>query len=94
MKIDTLTGKFSTLTSVSQPKASRTADAGSINRTASSNVQLSGQVSDTSATFNADKVAEIKAAIAEGRFQVNANAVADGLISTVQDLLRSQSHTA
>jgi flagellar biosynthesis anti-sigma factor FlgM len=39
-------------------------------------------------------VAEIKAAIAEGRFEVNANAVADGLISTVQDLLRSQSYSA
>jgi negative regulator of flagellin synthesis FlgM len=94
MKIDNLTGKFSTLTSVSQPKTSKTGEADSINKTASSNVQLSGQVSDTSATFNADKVAEIKAAIAEGRFEVNANAVADGLISTVQDLLRSQSYSA
>ena len=94
MKIDNLTGKFSTLTSVSQPKTSKTGETDSINRTASSNVQLSGQVSDTSATFNANKVAEIKAAIAEGRFQVNANAVADGLISTVQDLLRSHTHTA
>jgi len=33
------------------------------------------------------KVAEIKQAISEGRFQVNAGAVADGLLKTVNDLI-------
>ncbi len=33
------------------------------------------------------KVAEIKQAISEGRFQVNASAVADGLIASVRDLV-------
>lgn len=33
------------------------------------------------------KVAEIKQAITEGRFQVNSGVVADRLISTVQDLI-------
>lgn len=36
---------------------------------------------------DAKKVAEIKQAISEGRFQVNAGAVADGLIKTVSDLI-------
>jgi negative regulator of flagellin synthesis FlgM len=36
---------------------------------------------------DAQKVAEIKQAISEGRFQVNAGAVADGLIKTVSDLI-------
>ncbi|MDD2700509.1 MAG: flagellar biosynthesis anti-sigma factor FlgM [Sideroxydans sp.] len=36
---------------------------------------------------DAKKVAEIKQAISEGRFQVNAGAVADGLIRTVSDLI-------
>jgi negative regulator of flagellin synthesis FlgM len=36
---------------------------------------------------DAQKVAEIKQAISEGRLQVNAGAVADGLIRTVSDLI-------
>lgn len=36
---------------------------------------------------NAAKVAEIKQAISEGRFRINSNAVADGLISSVRDLI-------
>lgn len=36
------------------------------------------------------KVAEIKQAITENRFQVNAAAVADGLIKSVSDLIASQ----
>ncbi|MFH2139333.1 MAG: flagellar biosynthesis anti-sigma factor FlgM [Pseudomonadota bacterium] len=36
---------------------------------------------------DAQKVAQIKQAISEGRFQVNAGAVADGLLKTVNDLI-------
>lgn len=38
---------------------------------------------------NAAKVAEIKQAISEGRFQVNSGVVADRLIETVKNLIRS-----
>lgn len=38
---------------------------------------------------DAAKVADIKQAISEGRFQVNSSAVADGLIQTVKDLISS-----
>lgn len=38
---------------------------------------------------NAAKVAEIKQAISEGRFQVNSGVVADGLIRSVTDLINS-----
>ena len=75
-------------------KTNKVTDSLDINKTASSNVQISGQVNDASTTFDAAKVAEIKSAIAEGRFEVNANAVATSLISTVQDLIRSHSYTA
>ncbi|MBI1175088.1 MAG: flagellar biosynthesis anti-sigma factor FlgM [Sideroxydans sp.] len=39
---------------------------------------------------DAAKVAEIKQAISEGRFQVNSTVVADRLIASVQDLLGTQ----
>lgn len=39
---------------------------------------------------DAAKVAEIKQAISEGRFQVNSEVVADRLIETVKDLINSQ----
>ena len=50
---------------------------------------LSAQVAGTS-VFDARKVEEIKAAIADGRFQVNAEKVAEGLIDTVKDLIHQR----
>ena len=47
-----------------------------------------------SAVFDAKKVADIKAAISEGRFQVNSEMVADGLIASVKDLIQSRSNKA
>jgi negative regulator of flagellin synthesis FlgM len=38
------------------------------------------------------KVAEIKQAISEGRFQVNSGVVADRLINTVRDLITASKH--
>ena len=39
---------------------------------------------------NADRVAEIKQAIIDGRFQVNADRIAGGLIESVRQLLASR----
>lgn len=39
---------------------------------------------------DANKVAEIKQAISRGQFQVNSSVVADRLIQSVQDLIRTQ----
>ncbi|MEW6513276.1 MAG: flagellar biosynthesis anti-sigma factor FlgM [Pseudomonadota bacterium] len=36
---------------------------------------------------NAQKVAEIKQAISEGRFQINPERIADGLLNSVRDML-------
>lgn len=50
--------------------------------------QLAG--ASSGAPVDGARIAEIKQAIAEGRFQVNAEAIADGLIATARDLLNSQ----
>lgn len=39
------------------------------------------------APVNAQRVAQIKQAIAEGRFQINPERIADGLLDSVRDML-------
>lgn len=41
-------------------------------------------------TMDASRVAEIKQAISEGRYSVNAGKIADGLIDSVRQMLASQ----
>lgn len=43
---------------------------------------------------NAQRVAEIKQAIAEGRFQINPERIADGLLNSVRDMLGRAGKTA
>lgn len=44
-------------------------------------------VGGTEAAFNSQKVAEIRQAISDGRFQINPERIADGLISSVREML-------
>lgn len=65
-------------------------------KTSSDNVTLSTQVQTLTSqvagasSFDSKKVEEIKAAIAGGQFQVNAERVADGLMDTVKDLISTR----
>ncbi len=43
---------------------------------------------------DASRIAEIKQAMAEGRFQVDAGKVADGLIESVREMISSQARRA
>lgn len=65
---------------------------------ASDEVQLSSLASQLLATenepaFDAGRVEEIKQAIAEGRFSINAGAIADRLIASARELVDSQQNT-
>lgn len=59
-------------------------------------IQLSRELQDIAKklshgeVFDAARVAEIKQAISEGRFAVNPEKVADGLLETVRDLIRNK----
>lgn len=48
--------------------------------------------SHNKAAFNSEKVTQIKAAIEQGRFEINSGAIADSLIATAHDLLNTQSN--
>ena len=43
-----------------------------------------------SPTVNKERVAELRLAIAEGRFKIDPQRVADGLINSVRDMLQAQ----
>lgn len=49
-------------------------------------------VDERSAEFDAQKVARITQAIRDGKFEVNADAIADKLIANAQELLAGPSH--
>jgi len=70
--------------------AASTTPAGSDTVTLSSKLESLSQQAGGSAVFDAKKVEEIKAAIAEGRFQVDPEKVANGLLDTVSDLIRNR----
>lgn len=90
MKIGQLENKAIT-PAVTERRSSSPA-AGGANVEASAQVALSSTVTQLSAegsegVFDAEKVKRISDAIRDGKFQVNADAIADKLIANAQELL-------
>jgi negative regulator of flagellin synthesis FlgM len=82
--------KPATPTVASGSTAAKSTEKAGATSAASDSVKLSSQAQSlsagaSSAPFDAKKVAEIKAAIANGTFQIDASKIADGLIDSVRD---------
>ncbi len=87
----------------SRTGAQATASTSAATASSSSTVQLSeisarlsgvDAASAASSPFDSRKVQDIKAAISDGRFKVNASVVADKLIASVQDMLGQRGRQA
>lgn len=95
MKIDSSTKTVgSTGTSAgarTRPGGNSGATAASVGATTASlgGLQEAQAALDSTPVVNTDRIAEIKQAIAEGRFQVNPERIADGLIDSVRQMLSS-----
>jgi len=97
VKIDDSLKKAAGLSVTPTPtRAGKGAEKAGVATPVSDNVKLSPQVQALAAqvantsVFDANKVEEIKAAIANGTFQVDPEKVAAGLLDTVSDLIHSR----
>lgn len=100
MKIDDALNKAAgTPLAPAQARTEKAPEKADVHATPSHNVQISSLSSQlqamqstqaSGAVFETKKVEAIKLAISEGRFQVNSEKVADGLLETVKDLLNSR----
>lgn len=84
--------KPATPTTSSGSSAAKGADKTAATGVVSDSVKLSSQgqalaAGASTGVFDAKKVEEIKAAIANGTFQVDASKIADGLIDSVKDFV-------
>lgn len=100
MKIDDSLKKTAGLTvntkSTNAGKGADKAEATGSGSTSAVNVQLSSQAQalatqvSSASVFDSNKVEEIKAAISNGTFKVDAEKVAEGLMDTVRELIQNR----
>jgi len=69
----------------------RAADTGNTGVTPSAQSHLSHRLEDSSHDVDLAKVAEIKAAIKEGRLEIDSSKIAEKLLNNVRDMLKGDS---
>ena len=95
MKIDSSTKITGSVQSPAGPRVAgtrpaatnATAGASSAGQTTTVVAAALHSVSGSEPAFNLEKVEEIRQAIGEGRFKINAERIADGLINSVREML-------
>lgn len=94
MKIDSTTTNVSNVNSATRTSSSVTRPAADTTTDVHLS-ELAAQLhhSGEAPAFDATRVAEIKQAIADGRFTINAEAIADRLIASASELVSSQRQT-
>jgi negative regulator of flagellin synthesis FlgM len=80
-------GSTSTAVGTQSTPASTTPNTSDSVRLSTTYQTLEAKVTNTGGTFDAKKVAEIKAAIASGQFQIDPEKIATGLLDTVKGLI-------
>lgn len=97
MKIDSTLPSTAAQSKVRQQKSADTATpatAKASTASVSTHLQQAAAIDATAAPFDSQKVAEIRQAISEGQFQVDADKVASSLIEGVRDLLAKERSTS
>lgn len=89
MKIDTSTFKAPPLRNTNTPPKTAENNARASEAVSLSQMATPAAIGDKP-PINSGKIQEIKEAIAQGRFQINPEAIADGLLETARDLVNSQ----
>ena len=89
--------KLSSMLPVSQPesrggpqKVERTDATGKAGAEGSTETRLSQGATDTAQDIDSARVEELKGAIREGRLDIRTDRIADGLIDSVQDVLKGE----
>lgn len=78
-----------TSAATARPAAKSAASGSSVTVTFSSQTQVSGAEGQSSEVVDSSKVEAMRSAIANGSFQVNAEAIADKLLSNASEMLSS-----
>jgi len=87
---DVASSTSNTASAATNAPAAKTSSSVATISTIATQLQAAQAASSSDAVFSTTKVNEIKQAISEGRFQVNSAKVADGLLDSVHDLLKSR----
>lgn len=94
MKIDSSYTPTTTSLAPKGPAAQKTSPAGATTEAVSLSPLVGSLRGGEAPPVNSTRIQEIKQAIAEGRFKINPEAIADRLIESARDLVSANRHEA